>query len=101
IELLTGRQVPKGGRAVDMGIMVLNVATVFAIKRAIIDGEPLISRIVTLTGDAFKKPGNAWVRLAVDDGALDGEDGGDVEHHDAHVDRPAPLGYLAPGEQLY
>ncbi|MCK2084560.1 electron transport complex subunit RsxC [Aeromonas sp. 3925] len=63
IELLTGRQVPKGGRAVDMGIMVLNVATVFAIKRAIIDGEPLISRIVTLTGDAFKKPGNAWVRL--------------------------------------
>ncbi|MFM4677223.1 electron transport complex subunit RsxC [Aeromonas media] len=63
IELLTGRQVPKGGRAVDMGIMVLNVATVFAIKRAIIDGEPLISRIVTLTGDAFKQPGNAWVRL--------------------------------------
>ncbi len=42
IELLTGRQVPKGGRAVDIGIMVLNVATVFAIKRAIIDGEPLI-----------------------------------------------------------
>ncbi|QMS75170.1 electron transport complex subunit RsxC [Aeromonas veronii] len=63
IELLTGRQVPKGGRAVDIGIMVLNVATVFAIKRAIIDGEPLIERIVTLTGDSFKKPGNAWVRL--------------------------------------
>ncbi|MGL5306931.1 MAG: electron transport complex subunit RsxC [Aeromonas veronii] len=63
IELLTGRQVPKGGRAVDIGIMVLNVATVFAIKRAIIDGEPLIERIVTLTGDSFKKPGNACVRL--------------------------------------
>ncbi|BBT79864.1 electron transport complex subunit C [Aeromonas veronii] len=63
IELLTGRQVPKGGRAVDIGIMVLNVATVFAIKRAIINGEPLIERIVTLTGDSFKKPGNAWVRL--------------------------------------
>ncbi|MFM5566560.1 electron transport complex subunit RsxC [Aeromonas veronii] len=63
IELLTGRQVPKGGRAVDIGIMVLNVATVFAIKRAIIDGAPLIERIVTLTGDSFKKPGNAWVRL--------------------------------------
>jgi hypothetical protein len=63
IELLTGHQCPKeAGRS--MGIMVLNVATVFAIKRAIIDGEPLIERIVTLTGDAFKKPGNAWVRLA-------------------------------------
>ncbi|MGL5659870.1 MAG: electron transport complex subunit RsxC [Aeromonas sp.] len=63
IELLTGRQVPKGGRAVDMGIMVLNVATVFAIKRAIIDGEPLIERIVTLTGNSFQQNGNAWVRL--------------------------------------
>ncbi|MGK4476177.1 electron transport complex subunit RsxC [Aeromonas molluscorum] len=63
IELLTGRQVPKGGRAVDIGIMVLNVATVFAIKRAVMDGEPLIERIVTLTGEAFKQPGNAWVRL--------------------------------------
>ena len=40
-------------------------------------------------------------RLPIDDGALDGKDGGDVEHHDAHVDRPASLGHLASGEQLY
>ncbi|MEW7865521.1 electron transport complex subunit RsxC [Aeromonas diversa] len=63
IEILTGRQVPKGGRAVDIGIMVLNVATVFAIKRAIVDGEPLIERLVTLTGERFSQPGNVWVRL--------------------------------------
>ncbi|MGL5948435.1 MAG: electron transport complex subunit RsxC, partial [Aeromonas sp.] len=63
IELLTGRQVPKGGRAVDIGIMVLNVATVFAIKRAIVDGEPLIERLVTFTGNSFAQPRNAWVRL--------------------------------------
>ena len=40
-------------------------------------------------------------RLPIDDGALDGKDGGDVEHHDAHVDRPASFGHLASGEQLY
>lgn len=63
IEILTGRQVPKGGRAVDIGIMVLNVATVFAIKRAVIDGEPLLERLVTLTGNSFGHQGNVWVRL--------------------------------------
>jgi len=36
---------------------------VFAIKRAIIDGEPLIERVVTLTGEAMGKPGNVWARL--------------------------------------
>ncbi len=40
-------------------------------------------------------------RLAVDDGALDGKYGGHVEHHDAHVHRPASLGYLTASEQLY
>ena len=40
-------------------------------------------------------------RLAIDDGALDGEHGGDVEHHDADIDGPAPLGYLTAGQQLY
>ncbi|SIQ18811.1 electron transport complex protein RnfC [Aeromonas sp. RU39B] len=63
IEILTGRQVPKGGRAVDIGIMVLNVATVFAIKRAVINGEPLLERLVTLTGNSFGHQGNVWVRL--------------------------------------
>ena len=40
-------------------------------------------------------------RLAVEDGALDGEHGGHVEHHDAHVHRSASLGYLTAGKQLY
>ena len=35
----------------------------FAVKRAIIDGEPLIERVVTLTGEAFKQRGNVFARL--------------------------------------
>lgn len=40
-----------------------NVGTVVAIKRAVIDDEPLIERVVTLTGDALSSPGNFWARI--------------------------------------
>ncbi|MCE2596810.1 electron transport complex subunit RsxC [Motilimonas cestriensis] len=63
IELLTGKQVPNKGYPIDMGILMHNVGTAFAIKRAVIDDEPLISRIVTITGEAFKEKGNAHVLL--------------------------------------
>ncbi len=40
-----------------------NVGTAYAIKRAVIDGEPLTERVVTLTGEAVSRPGNVWARL--------------------------------------
>lgn len=40
-----------------------NVGTAVAIKRAIIDGHPLIERVVTVTGEAIQQPGNFWARL--------------------------------------
>ena len=63
IEILTGRQVPSGKRSLTLGINMLNVGTVFAVRQAIIEDEPLIRRVVTLTGERFGKPGNAWVRI--------------------------------------
>ncbi len=63
IEILTGRQVPSGGRSLSMGVVMVNVGTTYAIRQAIVEDEPLIRRVVTLTGTQFKKPGNAWVRL--------------------------------------
>ncbi|PSJ47185.1 electron transport complex subunit RsxC [Zobellella taiwanensis] len=63
IEILTGRQVPRNGLPADIGIVVQNVGTAFAVKRAVIDDEPLIRRVVTLAGDAFARPGNAWVHI--------------------------------------
>ncbi|RFT05348.1 electron transport complex subunit RsxC, partial [Edwardsiella anguillarum] len=39
------------------------VATVYAIKRAVIDGEPLIERVVTLTGEQMHRPGNVWAAI--------------------------------------
>ncbi len=63
IKIITNLEVPAGGRSTDIGQMVLNVGTVHAIKRAIYDAEPLIQRVVTLTGNAFQQPMNAWVML--------------------------------------
>lgn len=62
-KILTGLEVPKGHHSSSIGVLMQNVGTVFAIKRAIIDGEPLIERVVTLTGEAMAKPGNVWARL--------------------------------------
>ena len=63
IEIMTGLQVPSGGLPQDLGILMHNVGTCYAIRQAVIDDEPLIRRVVTLTGERFSQPGNAWVRL--------------------------------------
>ncbi|MES4612779.1 electron transport complex subunit RsxC [Ewingella sp. CoE-038-23] len=64
-KILTGLEVPKGHHSSHIGVLMQNVGTVFAIKRAIIDGEPLIERVVTLTGEAMEKPGNVWARIGM------------------------------------
>ncbi|MEN4928903.1 electron transport complex subunit RsxC [Erwinia billingiae] len=62
-KILTGLEVPHGGRSTDIGVLMQNVGTAFAVKRAIVNGEPLTERVVTLTGESVGKPGNVWGRL--------------------------------------
>ena len=62
-QILTGKQVPRGGRSSDIGVLMQNVGTAYAVKRAIVDGEPITERVVTLTGEAVSRPGNVWARL--------------------------------------
>jgi electron transport complex protein RnfC len=54
IETLTGKQVPTGKLSTDIGIQVFNVGTAHALARAIHHGEPLISRLVTVTGHVLR-----------------------------------------------
>jgi electron transport complex protein RnfC len=58
IKLLTGIEVPSGKIPADVGIVCQNVGTASAIYDAVYNGVPLISRIVTLTGDALGHPHN-------------------------------------------
>ncbi|KFI13978.1 electron transport complex subunit RsxC [Vibrio coralliilyticus] len=58
IKILTNKEVPVNSIPADIGLLVQNVGSLQAIKRAVCDGEPLVERIVTLTGDTFKQPRN-------------------------------------------
>ncbi|MDT9657302.1 electron transport complex subunit RsxC [Vibrio vulnificus] len=63
IKVLTNKEVPAGGIPADIGILVQNVGSLYAIKRAVMDGEPMVNRVVTLTGNTFETPCNVWVPL--------------------------------------
>lgn len=58
IQILTGKEIPSGSLTVDAGIVCQNVGTVRAVYKAVCHGEPLISRITTLTGAALERPQN-------------------------------------------
>lgn len=51
IRVLTGKEVPNGKRSTDLGVQCFNVATAYTAWRAIAHGEPVVSRLVTLTGN--------------------------------------------------
>lgn len=58
IQVLTGREVPRNGLPADVGVMMFNVGTCYAIADAILHGKPLIERVVTVTGEAVESPSN-------------------------------------------
>ncbi|MEX2473988.1 electron transport complex subunit RsxC [Marinobacter sp.] len=58
IQILTGMEVPSGGIPADIGVMCQNVGTAIAVGKAVLKDEPLISRVVTITGEAVTEPGN-------------------------------------------
>jgi len=60
---ITGKEVPSGGLPVDVGAVVQNVGTCFAVYEAVVKGKPLYERIVTVTGDCVAEPGNFLARV--------------------------------------
>ncbi|MCQ2069088.1 MAG: electron transport complex subunit RsxC [Bacteroidaceae bacterium] len=64
IEAVTGRQVPPPpALPANVGCVVQNVGTVFAIYEAVMKNKPLFERIVTVTGKGLKNPCNLKVRM--------------------------------------
>ena len=54
IKMLTGKEVPSGKLSTDIGIQMFNIGTAYALYRAVFLGEPLISRVVTVTGHVLR-----------------------------------------------
>src|SRR5690606_9329978 len=63
VQLVQRIEVPSGGLPTDVGCLVQNVGTVAAVWRWICRGEPLISRVTTVTGDGVAHPMNVRARL--------------------------------------
>ena len=66
IKSVTGREVPPGKTAVDVGCVVFNAATAFAVYEAVVKGLPLTHRVVTVTGAAVARPRNLWVPIGTE-----------------------------------
>ncbi len=63
IQVITGREVPSGGVAIEIGVVMQNVATAAAMYRAVTRGEPVVSRYITITGDGVMRPRNLQVLI--------------------------------------
>jgi electron transport complex protein RnfC len=63
IKTLLGRTVPQGGLPFEVGVVVQNVGTTYAIYEACCYNKPLIERVVSITGDGIREPKNLWVRI--------------------------------------
>lgn len=63
IKAVLNREVPRGGLPVDVGVVVQNVGTAYAVYEAVVKNKPLIERIVTVSGKKLKNPSNFLVRI--------------------------------------
>lgn len=63
IDACIGRQVPSGKLPIDVGAVVQNVGTVYAIYEAVQKNKPLVERIVCVTGKPLREPSNFLVRI--------------------------------------
>ncbi|MBU1726490.1 MAG: electron transport complex subunit RsxC [Candidatus Omnitrophica bacterium] len=63
IKNVLGKEVPSGKLPFDIGVVVQNVATCFAIYEAVYLGKPLYERVVTVTGDCLESPKNLLARI--------------------------------------
>ena len=63
IKSILNRTVPSGGLPMDVGCVVQNVQTAYAIYEAVYSGKPLAERVITLTGSCLKEPVNIRVRV--------------------------------------
>lgn len=63
IKATINREVPSGKLPIEVGAVVNNVGTAYAVYEAVQKNKPLIERVVTITGKSVSNPGNFLVRI--------------------------------------
>lgn len=89
----TGRSINSSMLPADAGCIVQNVDTIYSIYRAVIEGKPLTRRIVTVTGDGVKNPGNFNVWLGMNYRQLLDAAGGPVGEPEKYISGGPMMGF--------
>ena len=100
IYALTGEEVPTQGLPIDLGIVCHNVGTADAVARALLQGEPLISRVVTVTGAGVREPANLEVRIGTPIAELIAQCGGYTEQVSRLLMGGPMMGIALPSDAL-
>ena len=101
IQILTGKEVPHGQLAFDIGLFCQNVGTCVAITRALEQDQPLISRVVSISGDNISQPGNWEVLIGTPIRHLIELAGGYLQGDSAHLVMGGPMmGFSLAGDQV-
>ena len=99
IKVLTNKEPPSGGRSTDLGVQCFNVATAYSIHRAVNLGEPVISRIVTITGNV-RRPQNFEVLIGTPINELVTLAGSPKDDTDHYIMGGPMMGFDLPSEQV-
>ena len=100
IKILTGKEVPAGRYPGDLGVLCHNVATAYAVYRAIHFAEPLISRFATVTGSGVKQPQNIEVLIGTPMKACIKHCGGYTENSDELIMGGPMMGFSLNSDSL-
>lgn len=100
IKVLTNQEVPSNGLPADIGIVVQNVGTTAAIHRAINLGEPLISRIITISGYGIRQPQNMEVLIGTSMAEVIEQCGGYMEDTSRLIIGGPMMGFSLHTDQL-
>ena len=100
IAAIDQREVPSGGLPQDVGVICQNVGTAAAITRWIVNGEPLISRVVTVTGAGVRQPANVEVRFGTPIGKLIEACGGYTDAAERLIMGGSMMGLAIPRDDL-
>lgn len=100
IQAATGEEVPAGGLGADIGVMVHNVGTAYAVWRALKHGEPSISRVVTVTGGAVNSAHNYEVPVGTPVSYLLEAAGGTAEETDRLLMGGPMMGQVMPNPDI-
>ncbi|MFI0400629.1 MAG: electron transport complex subunit RsxC [Thiolinea sp.] len=100
IHILTRHEVPSGGRPTDIGVLCHNVATARAIYQAVVLGQPLISRYVTVTGKGVAQPQNFEVPIGLSMQTLINAAGGYTPKAKGLIMGGSMMGVALPNDQI-